>query len=247
MLASPYLQLADALDPVRFARSCGIACDPWQAQLLRSDARRALLLCSRQSGKSTTTALAALHTALYAAGLVVIVSPSQRQSGEMIRTIRGFVSHLGLTPAGESVLKLEFDNGARIVALPGNEKTIRGIAAASLVIIDEAAAADDELLAGVTPMLATTNGKLIALSTPRGRRGWFYDAWHGDNDWLRIKVAASDCPRISKKFLADELRVLGPQRFAEEYQLAFIDNDEAVFPSGIIERAFTSEVVPLWQ
>jgi Terminase large subunit, T4likevirus-type, N-terminal len=245
MLANPYGQLVHALDPVKFAEACGITCDAWQAGLLRSDAKRALLLCSRQSGKSTACALASLHTALFGAGLVVIVSPSQRQSGEMIRTIRGFIGHLGLK-LGETALKIEFDNGGRIVALPGSEKTVRGLSAASLVVIDEAARTADELLVAVRPMLATTNGRLIALSTPAGRRGFFYEAWHDDTDWLRIRVSVSQCPRISKEFLADELKTLGPMRFSEEYQLEFRDDLESVFLGDLIDRAFSHEVTPLW-
>jgi phage FluMu gp28-like protein len=148
--------------------------------------------------------------------------------------------------AGESVLKLEFDNGGRIVALPGNERTVRGLSAASLVIVDEAARCEDDLLQAVRPMLAVTNGRLIGLSTPAGKRGWFFEAWHSDTDWLRIKVSASDCGRISAEFLAEELKVLGAQRFSEEYNLAFIDDNEAVFPSEIIAAAFTDAVRPLW-
>jgi hypothetical protein len=245
MQANPYAQLAHALDPVKFAEACGITCDAWQAGLLRSSAKRALLLCSRQSGKSTACALASLHTALFSAGLVVIVSPSQRQSGEMIRTIRGFIGHLGLK-LGETALKIEFDNGGRIVALPGSERTVRGLSAASLVIIDEASRVADELLAATRPMLATTNGRLIALSTPAGRRGFFYEAWHDDTDWLRIRVSVSQCPRISKEFLADELKTLGPLRYSEEYLLEFRDDLESVFLGDLIERAFTPEVTPLW-
>ena len=49
--------IAHALDPVPLARDCGIEPDPWQAALLRERPRRSLLLCSRQSGKSTVTAL----------------------------------------------------------------------------------------------------------------------------------------------------------------------------------------------
>jgi hypothetical protein len=234
MLANTaYGQLAHALDPVLFAEACGITCDKWQADVLRSSAKRALLLCSR------------LHTALFAAGLVVIVSPSQRQSGEMIRTIRGFIGHLGLK-LGETALKIEFDNGGRIVALPGSERTVRGLSAASLVIVDEASRVADELLGAVRPMLAVTNGRMIALSTPAGRRGFFYKAWHDDTDWLRIRVSVSQCPRISAEFLADELKTLGPLRFSEEYQLEFRDDTESVFLGDLIDRAFTSEVTPLW-
>ncbi len=90
-------------------------------------------------------------------------------------------------------------------------------------------------------------GRLIALSTPAGRRGWFYESWeHGGDVWDRTRVAASHCPRISQAFLDEELKQLGAQRFSEEYSLQFIDPDEAVFPSTIINAAFTDAVVPLW-
>lgn len=244
------LDLSRALDPVLFAHDCGLQPDPWQAELLRAMPRRSLLLCSRQSGKSTVTALVALWTAIYQpAALVILVSPSQRQSGELFRTVIGFHSRLAGAPelTAESVLKAELANGSRIVALPGTERTIRGYAGADLVVIDEAARVDDELLAAVRPMMATkAAGRLIALTTPAGKRGWFYDAWTGDTEWTRIRVAAKDCPRISPEFLAEELRELGPIRFSEEYGLEFRDDDEAVFPVAVIERAFTPEVTPLW-
>src|SRR6266404_393829 len=246
--------LARFLDPVALARDCGITADAWQAELLRTRPRRSLLLCARQTGKSTATALTALWTAIYEApALIVIVSPSQRQSAELFRVLMLLYGRLAGVPEliGESVLKAEFSNGSRIVAMPGTEKTIRGLAGASLVIIDEAAAVEDELLAAVRPMLATSKdgGRLIALTTPRGRRGWFYEDWHDTaegNSWKRVRVAATDCARISQAFLDEELKELGALHFSEEYSLAFVDNDEAVFPSHIIARAFTAEVQPLW-
>jgi hypothetical protein len=210
--------------------------------------RRALLLCSRQSGKSTVTALMALWTAIYQPGaLVLLVSPSQRQSGELFRM--GFHARLAGAPtlSAESALRAELSNGSRIVALPGTERTIRGYAGASLVVIDEAARVEDELLAAVRPMLATSDGHLIALTTPAGKRGWFYETWIGQSEgWTRVRVPASECPRISEAFLAEELRELGAMRFSEEYELAFVDSDEAMFPTEIIAKAFTSGVQPLW-
>jgi hypothetical protein len=47
--------------------------------------------------------------------------------------------------------------------------------------------------------------------------------------------------------LAEELRELGPARFSEEYELAFIDSDTAAFNSSIIDAAFDPEVLPLWR
>src|SRR3954465_8856594 len=114
--------LARALDPALIAYDAGITPDPWQAALLRARPRRSLLLCSRQSGKSTVTALTALDTALYQApALILLISPSQRQSAELHRPVMQMHSRLDGAPAlkTESALKAELENGSRILALPG--------------------------------------------------------------------------------------------------------------------------------
>ena len=211
--------LARALDPSRIAAAIGLTLDPWQRDLLRNTALRVLLCCARQTGKSTTAALIAIVTAIMQAGaLVLLVSPSQRQSGELFRTVMRYLREVPDAPEirAESALRVELANGARIVALPGDERTIRGYAGAALIVLDEAARVEDELLAAIRPMLATSQGRLIALSTPFGKRGFFYEAWHGGESWHRVRVPASECPRITKEFLDEELRELGAQRFAEE-------------------------------
>lgn len=252
------LDLSRALDPALLMRDAGLVLDRWQAELMRSTAhtspdalKRVLMLCARQTGKSTTAAGMAAHRAYYESGaLVVIFSPSQRQSDEMLRTIKSLHNKLSGVPetVGDSVRKIEFSNGSRIISLHGDETTVRGIAAVSLCLIDEAARVPEELLAAVRPMLATRrDGTLVALSTPFGKRGFFYEAWTGDATWHRVKVPATDCPRISKEFLAEELRELGAQRFSEEYGLEFLDPNEAVFSTAIIDAAFSKEVKPLWE
>src|SRR5829696_1961319 len=78
--------LALALDPALLADQAGFTPDSWQAQVLRRAAPRLLLNCSRQSGKSTVSAVLAVHTALYEPGaLVLLLSPSQRQSAELFK------------------------------------------------------------------------------------------------------------------------------------------------------------------
>lgn len=243
--------MARALDPVITANECGIEPDPWQASLLRANPRRSLLLCSRQSGKSTVAAILVIQTALFVpAAQIVVVSPTQRQSNELFRNIVGFLSRLpgAPSPTAESKQGTELSNGARILSLPGTEKTIRGIAGVDLVVMDEAARVEDELLTAVRPMMATKpDARLVALTTPAGKRGWFYDAWVGDDpSWERVRVPASECPRITQEFLDEELKALGAIKFSEEYGLEFHDPEESVFPLAIIEAAFTQEVRALW-
>src|SRR6478672_11663989 len=132
--------LSRAFDPVLLAQDCGITPDEWQAELLRERPRRALLCCCRQSGKTLVTVLLAIWVAVYEApALVLILSPSLRQSGEVFRTLMGYFARLKGAPAlrQESVLRCELANGSRIISLPGTERTVRGYSKADLIIIDE--------------------------------------------------------------------------------------------------------------
>lgn len=240
------------ITPLELARAAGLEPDAWQAKALESTSRKLLMLCARQSGKSTVAALLAVHEACFAPGaLVLMLAPSMRQSGELFRTCLGILKRLEgvAVPATvmESTLRLELANGSRIIALPGSESTTRGYGAATTVILDEAARVPDALIAAARPSLAVTNGRLIALSTPAGKRGWFYLEWTGGEGWERSSVTATDCTRISPAFLADELRSLGPRVYAQEYECEFFDPDTAAFSSELIERALCASLLPLWR
>jgi hypothetical protein len=244
--------ISRSLDPVLLAHDVGIVPDDWQADVLRERPKRALLNCSRQSGKTTTALLLTLWTILYEApALALLVSPSQRQSGESFRSFMQLYQKLDGAPrlTSESVLRCEIENGSRVVALPGSERTVRGFAGAKLILLDEAARIDDELIQALTPMMATVDGSLIALTTPFGRRGWFYETWQDEQqDWKRILVPADKCARLSREFLDSELRNLGAVAFSEEYGVQFRDNAMQMFPSSLIEAAFSDPTVqPLWQ
>jgi hypothetical protein len=241
--------LLAALDPDEFAASVGLELDDWQSRLLVSTSRKVIMLCSRQAGKSTTAALLALHSAIFDAGLVLLVSPSQRQSTELFRKVTDHLRRLPNPPdiASESITRIEFRNGSRIVSLPGSEVSVRGYSAARLVVVDEASRVPDDLMAAVRPILAVAGGRLICLSTPAGRIGWFYNAWTDGVGWERYKVAANDIPRISQEFLDDELRELGPDLFSQEYELAFVDDNSQVFSTELIDRMFSRpDILPLW-
>ena len=184
--------LARAFDPVMLASDVGINCDAWQADLLRSMRKgwKCLMLCCRQSGKSTCAAIMCLWYALYCPGsLVILASPSQTQSNELLRKIRLMHTRLDGAPEliGDAVQRAEFANGSRILALSGEQRSARGHSA-DLVVIDECAQIDPELWGALRPMLAVTNGSLVALSTPKGKANTFAELWHnGDSEWAQSK------------------------------------------------------------
>lgn len=104
----------------------------------------------------------------------------------------------------------------------------------------------DEMMAAIRPTLATTNGRTVALSTLAGKRGWFYLEYASGVGWERTLITAADCGRISQEFLDDELRLLGPHIFDQEYRCRFYDSATSVFSSDLIEAAMSDEVEPLW-
>jgi hypothetical protein len=237
-----------ALDRAAFARELGLDPDPWQEDLLRSTSDRVLLNCCRQSGKSTMTAIVALHRALYYPGsLILCLAPALRQSQELFGKVLGFYRDLGrpVSPQAERKLSLELENGSRIVTLPGSEKTIRGFSGAALLIVDEAARVDDELYFAVRPMLAVSSGALIMLSTPYGKRGVFFEEWIEGEGWGRFEVPAGECPRIPKEFLEEERSALPDRVFRQEYECSFENIEGQLFPIELIEAALSDSVTPL--
>jgi len=243
---------AMALDPTRFARTLDIDPDPWQRDLLLSTEKRIILNCSRQSGKSTITAILALHHALNAPGsLTLVLSPSLRQSGELFKKVIRFYTDLGRPIASETetALALQLTNKSRIVSLPGKEQTVRGFSGVSLLIIDEASQVADDLYYSVRPMLAVSQGRMILLSTPFGKRGFFFNEWSGAQEskaWKKIKITADQCPRISPAFLEEERAAMGDWWFRQEYMCEFSENVDAYFTYDEIQAAISDDVEPLF-
>ena len=249
------MELLEHLDPVEFARTwLGFDPDPKQCELLRTDARRCIVNCTRQWGKSTVTAVKCVHQAFfYPESLILVVSPSGRQSAEFLRKVSRFVKKLGyrIRGDGDNEISLMLPNGSRIVGLPSTEERIRGFSSVSLMVIDEASRVDDRLYHAVRPMLAVggrqgKGGDLYLMSTPNGKTGFFHDIWSkGGPEWRRIRVPATDCTRISPQFLAEERRANSDRFFRQEYLCDFLDRDDGAFRDDWIEDAVRSDVPPL--
>jgi hypothetical protein len=114
--------------------------DEWQAEVLRSKSKRAMLNCTRQWGKSTIVAAKAAHRAYTRPKSLVLVASPYRHSGEFVRNASEMVSMLKIRPRGDgdNDISLLFPNGSRIVGLPGVEGRVRGFSAVSMLLIDEA-------------------------------------------------------------------------------------------------------------
>lgn len=240
-----------------FRGAWGATPDPWQHEILHTESKRLFLNCARQSGKSTVTSVLAVKTALaIPRSLILILSPTDRQSGLLFRKCRTVYEANNLpTPPKLNERSMVLHNGSEIVSLPGKPDNIRGFSAPRLIIIDEAAFASDHLYRAVRPMLSVGRGTLALLSSPFGKRGFFHDEYRTIQDarqsgapspWHYIEVPASSVPRITPEFLAEERISLGPM-FAQEYECQFLDSTVAMFSYEDIQQAIDGgEEIERW-
>ena len=132
---SVYSYVAAMRNPLTFAEEIlGFMPDEAQARVLREAVRfrNIGMNCSRQWGKSTVVAVLALYRLLMDAGTtVLIVGPAERQAGETVLKVRGFLKKLRIKTRGDGANDgaAVLPNGSRIIALPAVEATIRGFSA----------------------------------------------------------------------------------------------------------------------
>lgn len=223
-----------------------VALDEEQQSIFAPANRRAILLCHRQYGKSSIASLLCFHEALFhPKSLCLLVSPSLRQSSENFRKVADALDSISPKPELEedNKLTLQFENGSRILSLPGSQKTVRGFTAPDLIFVDEASEAADELFTALFPMFTSNpHGRLILASTPKGQRGFFYRLWtEGGGEWLKIMKRASENPRLDPTILEEARRNLPQWEYMQEYECEFVSDEFSLFDDERIKKALSYE------
>ena len=244
--------LLATLSLVYFAREfLGFNPEPAQERILRAAVhyKRLVLNCNRQWGKSTMAAILIVHRLVTHPGVtVLIVAPVGRQSGETLRKVEGFLNILEIAFCGDGVNanSVQLPNGSRVVSLPAMASTGRGFSAVSMLILDEAARVSDEAYLAFRPMLAVSRGDLILVSTPSGRRGFFYREMtamgKGAEKWFRHTGPVGECvPRISQEVIDEEM-AKGDTYFRQEWLCEFIETGRYVFDEQLLHKIVKTEV-----
>jgi len=229
-------------DPVVFARAVlNLNLFPYQTELLQCWSKRIVACWARQTGKTTAIAVKVIHFAFTNSDTTtLIVSRGLRQSMIMFGVIERFI--LGHPVLRGSVVRstrtlIQLSNGSQIIALPcgPDGAGLRGFTA-HLVVMDEAAFMPEDVVASVIfPMLATTNGTAIMLSTPWGRDHIFYRSFKNPSYWSQ-HVRAEQCPRITKEFLEEQRRDIGELRYKMEYEAEFVEDENSFFKQDLIRE-----------
>jgi phage FluMu gp28-like protein len=226
----------------------------YQARLLQDNSKRIAVRWSRQSGKTTTIALRAIWYAVtHKKTLTLIVAPSLRQSMIMSDRISDFLGCLPKKYFHLFIKKLQrttvtFTNGSRIIALPNSPQLLRGYTA-NQVICDEAAffREDDLVFYNVLyPMLATTDGTLIASSTPWSKDSVFYRMCQS-SEFSKHTITCDDAVKsgLVKQSFIDEMQAQLPaERFQREFLSQFVEDVDAWLTQSLIVGCIDSNLEP---
>ncbi|MEQ6898460.1 hypothetical protein [Microbacterium sp. KR10-403] len=200
-------------------------------------------------GKTDTLSYKGLHVGVYEPGRdVLIVSPTQRQSDEMLQRVRAHYRALAGAPrlVRDNASELGLANGSRVVSLPGSEGGIRGFSAVRLLIVDEASRVPDDVWASVLPMVSARDGQIIAASTPWGDRGWWAAAFQDEGaDWERTTVSVYESAQYSPERIARTRAAVSSFVWASDYEVRFADVESQAFGTEDVRRAFAPGVEPL--
>jgi phage FluMu gp28-like protein len=179
----------------------------------------------------------AIHFAdMNSAVTVLITAPSLMQSMIMFDRIVTFVySSARLRNKVVRITRtlVSFENGSRIIALPCSEHRLRGYTA-NMVICDEASWVSEKVILEVLfPMLTTTQGYAIFLSTPWDKNHFFYRAFVNPAYSVH-RVKSEECPLVTKEFLEEMRQNMTHEAYLMEYEAEFVEALNSYFPQSLI-------------
>jgi phage FluMu gp28-like protein len=206
----------------------------------------------RQSGKSMTVSALLLYYALtHPKSSIAVVGPSWRQTKLNIRRMAGLLENVW----GDQYFKprrtaIHFKNGSVIEAYPNNPDTIRG-PTLHVVWWDEAnfTPNDQDLYDAILFTLGTTDGKLIATSTPWNGDSVFWKMCnHKDfGDFARSHVGVDKATAPSgplKANIIDKIRkqfAEDPSRWKREMEAEWAEDDDVWLPQSLIIKCIGTD------
>ncbi len=228
-----------------FAEACGFPMAEWQADALVLDKRTTVLISPRQCGKSTSLALLALHRAFARPEqLVLVVSASDEAAKRLLGLAAATATRSRLLSGSvvdESASKIALSNGSTILSVPASERAIRGLTV-DLLLVDEAARVDDELLLGAAlpTTAARPDSRVVLASSPGASAGAFHAFATGDADAVEVfRWHREDATWITPEVVDAARESLPAALFAREFDGFFADGAD----DRLIERLWIDEAI----
>lgn len=217
-----------------------------------------VVLSGRQRGKSLMLEGLLVKTACkFPKSVSIAISPTIAQALKLFQDILKPINGTPLLKSSNGQrLEINLFNGSQIIFKSAEQReALRGytVKAGGVLVIDEAAYISDEIFYTVQPFVSVSKSPIILTSTPRFKRGFFYEFYklglEGTKnifsyDWGSNKYDMSEF--ISDEVLERAKKQLPVQQYLTEYCAKFIDLRGSVFGdfSGCIgETKYTGQDV----
>ena len=225
-----------------------IELDDWQKQVLSTEGNMCIV-SPRQMGKSTVISQDAGEYALNNPNSsIMIIASVERQALLLFEKVLDYIynknkSQIKTKKDKPTKHDLKLKNGSIIRCLPTGDSGygIRGYTIDRLYA-DEAAFIKEEVWAAVTPMLATTGGDIILLSTPFGKDNYFYRMFTNDKftsihvDPNKVIESREEPQRTNMiKFREDEEERMTKLQFQQEHLGLFVGGIDRFISDDLID------------
>lgn len=216
-----------------FAELVGRDLTEWQAGALILVARVTVVVAPRQTGKSRSLAVLAVHRAFrHRDYRVLIISAGEVGARRLLDEVRAVIHGapgLSVSVVDETAGFVRLSNGSEIRCVPASEAQIRGWSV-DLLIVDEAALVGDELLYGAAlpTTMARPDARIVLASSPKGQSGAFYEhAMRGlagtDPSVATFRWKLADASWVTAEALASLRAGLPPELQRAEIDGEFVD------------------------
>lgn len=238
---------------------------PYQEKLLKQlqNNRFNILLQSRQSAKTTTTAIfAAWITCFHVDKTFGIIANKDFNAQEVYSKVKSIIEYMPffLKPGCWSfgTVSFSFDNGCKGVYRTATIDALQGLTI-DVLFVDEFAYIPNRKIrdfwVNAYPTVSSMkNSKIIIASTPNGKNLYFelwQDAINRKNFFVPFRVDWWQVPGHDDQWAAQERANIGEEGFAQQYGLSFDAKMKSLLTAGTfhflqkIEQKFTAGLLPI--
>ena len=207
-------------------------------KLLHDDSIKYMILVwSRQSGKSVFAEVACIEALCNPDKFSAYITPSYKHGKKVYAELVKYLEPTGLIKRKNGQeLRIESIYGSVLQFFSGESPTaIRGNTVSGILIIDEASYFPDQLSNGediwynvIQPITKARCKKIIMISTPAGKRGFFYQfynkALEGKEGYAYMKRTIYDDSLASQDYIDDMKNGTPEKIFQQEYECVFLDS-----------------------
>ena len=170
------------------------------------------------------------------------ISPTYSQGRKVYKELVELLEPSGIIKkANSSTLTIEtiFKSTFQAFSMD-SPNSIRGFTVSGILVMDECAFFPDTLVDGsdpwssvIMPITKARKPKVLAISTPKGKRGFWYNMYlkavEGEKGYREITATIYDDSLVTPEEIEDIKKTVSPLAFKEEFLVEFLDSSLTFF------------------